>query len=239
MFDDALEAVAESLEFNGVQLGADVRAALAAHVRLMLAWNASVNLTAITDPILIAQRHVADSLAALPVLRNGPTDGLIDIGSGAGFPGLPIAAVVPWPVTVVDSVGKKAAFLRAVADVMGLGDRVDVRNARAETLERASADIVTARAVGSLADLIEVGLPLLRPGGRLVAWKRGDIREEIAAAGRAARALGGSVPRWQPHPAPVTQAADLPGHGVVVVTRVGNPPAGYPRDPATRKRRPW
>lgn len=205
----------------------------------MLAWNAAVNLTAIVDPILIAQRHVADSLAALPVLRDGPSDGLIDIGSGAGFPGLPIAALEPWPVTLVDSVGKKAAFLRAAADVMGLDGRVHVRHARAETLERGSADVVTARAVGSLADLVEIGLPLLRTGGRLVVWKRGDLGDEFAAGGRAARALGGSEPRWHPHPDVMARAADLEGHGVVVVTSVGSPPAGYPRDPATRKRKPW
>lgn len=216
-----------------------MRTALSVHVRLMLAWNEAINLTAIVDPAAIARRHVADSLAAIPVLRDGPSERLVDIGSGAGFPGLPLAVVHPWQVTLADSVGKKATFLRAAASAMDLEDRVSVRNERAETLERGTWDIAMARAVGSVADLVEIGLPLLRPGGRLVVWKRGDLADEFAAAGRAARALGGSDPRWHPHPEAVTRAADLEGHGVVVVARVGTPPADYPRDPASRKRRPW
>ena len=222
-----------------MHLDIGMRTALSAQVRLMLAWNEAINLTAIIDPAAIAHRHVADSLAAVPVLRDGPSERLVDIGSGAGFPGLPLALVHPWKVTLVDSVGKKAAFLGAAATAMDLEDRVLVRNERAETLERGTWDIVTARAVGSIADLVEIGLPLLRPGGRVVVWKRGDLADELAAAGRAARALGGSDPRWHPHPEAVTRAADLAGHGVVVVARVGTPPADYPRDPATRKRRPW
>ena len=205
----------------------------------MLAWNEAINLTAIVDPAAIARRHVADSLAAIPVLRDGPSERLVDIGSGAGFPGLPLAVAQPLQVTLADSVGKKAAFLRTAVAAMDLEDRVAVRNARAEMLERGTWDIVTARAVGSVADLVEIGLPLLRPGGRLVVWKRGDIGDEVAAAGRAAQVLGGSDPRWHPHPGAVARAADLEGHGVVVVARIGTPPADYPRDPATRKRQPW
>ncbi len=216
-----------------------MQTALSIQIRLMLAWNEAINLTAIVDRAAIARRHVADSLAAIPVLRDGPSERLVDIGSGAGFPGLPLAVAQPWQVTLADSVGKKAAFLRTAVAAMDLEDRVAVRNARAEMLERGTWDIVTARAVGSVADLVEIGLPLLRPGGRLVVWKRGDIGDEVAAAGRAAHALGGSDPRWHPHPEAVAQAADLEGHGVVVVARIGTPPADYPRDPATRKRRPW
>ncbi len=229
----------EALDEAGVHLDLAVRTALSTHVRLMLAWNEAINLTAIIDPAAIAHRHVADSLAAVPVLRDGPSERVLDIGSGAGFPGLPLALAHPWQVTLADSVGKKAAFLSAAAAAMDLQDRVSVRNARAETLERGAWDIVTARAVGSVADLVEIGLPLLRPGGRLAVWKRGDLADEFAGAGRAARALGGSDPRWHPHPEAVTRAADLGGYGVVVVARVGTPPTDYPRDPATRKRRPW
>ncbi|MEO8470326.1 MAG: 16S rRNA (guanine(527)-N(7))-methyltransferase RsmG [Chloroflexota bacterium] len=236
---DALASASDALDEVGVHLDGDMRTALSTHVRLMLAWNEAINLTAIIDPAAIARRHIVDSLAAVPVLRDGPSDRLVDIGSGAGFPGLPLAVVQPWQVALADSVGKKAAFLRTAVAVMGLEDRVSVRNARAETLERGMWDIVTARAVGSLSDLVEIGLPLLRPGGRLIIWKRGDLTDEFAAARRASRAMGGSDPRWHPHPEAVTRAADLGGHGVVVVARVGASPTEYPRDPATRKRRPW
>ena len=98
---------------------------------------------------------------------------------------------------------------------------------------------MTARAVGSLATLVEIGLPLLAEGGRLLVWKRGDLAAEMAAAGRAAAALGGSVPAWHPHPAALATAATLEGHGIVVVRKVTPTPPGYPRDPAARARREW
>ncbi len=200
----------------------------------------AINLTAIDDPEGMARLHVADSLAAIPVLREGRHDRLVDLGSGAGFPGLPLAAALAgMRVMLVESVGKKASFLQAVAGATGLSDRVTVQTARAEALAPGQWDVVTARAVGTLADLVELGLPLLAEGGRLIAWKRGDLAAELAAAGRAARALGGSVPRWHPHSAIVAQAGRLVGHGVVVVEKLAATPGGFPRDPAARKRRPW
>lgn len=232
--------VLEELEACGVVLGPGERDTIDDHLRLLTSWNAAINLTAIVDPEGMARRHLADSLAAIPVILEGPHATLVDIGAGAGFPGVPLAAgMVNLRVTLVESVGKKAAFLRAVADLPGLAGRVQIRAARAESLAPGQWDVVTARAVGPLADLIELGLPLLAGGGRLLAWKRGDIGDELAAAGRAARVLGGSAPRWRPHPEGVVRAAELEGHGVVVIEKVGPTPSGYPRDPAGRKRRPW
>lgn len=135
--------------------------------------------------------------------------------------------------------GKKAAFLDAVAGATGLADRVDARAERAEVQARDRWDVVTARAVGPLADLIEIGLPLLSPGGRLIAWKRHGIDAELAAARRAAAAIGGAPPSWRDHPARLADAMGLLGHGVVIVTKRAATPATYPRDPAARKRRPW
>ncbi|MBF8289364.1 MAG: rsmG [Chloroflexi bacterium] len=214
--------------------------AIERHVRLLLAWNAAINLTAITDPEAIARLHVADSLSALDLVRAGPHGSLLDLGSGGGFPGLPLALVLPGTrVLLVESVAKKAAFLEAARRALGLEGRVDVAAVRVESLVPPSGkpawDVMTARAVGSLADLVELALPVLAPGGRLVAWKRGEITAELEGAGRAAAVLGGSEPEVRTLPS----GAGLDGHALVVVRRERPSPAGYPRDPAVRKRRPW
>ena len=216
------------------------REAIDGHVRLLLAWNAAINLTSIRDPIAVARRHVLDSLAAVALLRGRRTQDLLDLGSGGGYPGLPLAAALTEiPVLLVESVAKKAAFLRTVTAATGLAGRVAVGGLRAEALaddprmrERRSA--IVARAVGRLADLVELAFPLLEPGGTLVAWKRGDLAGEMPAAVRAMRALGGGEMRV--HPVHVTA---LPGHVLVEVRKAGRTPPGYPRDPARRARRPW
>ena len=224
----------------GLELTAASLAAIADHVRLLLAWSAAINLTAITDPADIARRHVADSLTATDLVRAGPHSSLLDLGSGGGYPGLPLAAVLPdTRVLLVDATAKKVAFLDAARRVVGLADRVDAAAARAETLSPpgpdAGWDVVTARAVCRLDELVELALPLLAVGGRLVAWKRGDLRLELDAGGRAAAALGGAAPIVHSVPG----ALGLTGHALVSVERLGPTPAGYPRDPAARKRRPW
>lgn len=236
----ALEPVLVELASSGAVVDATARAIIEGHVRLLLAWSAAINLTAITDPVTIARLHVADSLAALPLLPPWSGGSILDLGSGGGFPGLPLAAMLPAArFTLVESVGKKAGFLRTVVEALGLAGRVAVANVRAEALAPGRWDIVTARAVGSLAELIELSLPLLEPGGCLLAWKRGDLMAELATAREAAAALGGSAPAWWPHSRALIAAARIEGHGIVVVRKVAATPAGYPRQPAARARRPW
>lgn len=216
------------------------RAAIDGHVRLLLAWNEAINLTAITDPAAIARLHVADSLAAVPLIATLRHATILDLGSGGGFPGLPLAAVLPDArVTLVESVGKKSAFLATAVTALGLAGRVSVVTRRAETLPASRWDIVTARAVGSLAELVELSLPLLVVGGHLLAWKRGDLTAELAAGGRAAAALGGDAPTSVSYPVELAAAADLAGHRIVTIRKARPTPDGYPRDPATRRRQPW
>ena len=206
-------------------------------------------MTAIRDPAAIAVRHVADSLTALPVLQARGVDGFVDLGSGGGFPGIPLASALPASRAIlVDSVTKKARFLTTVAEAIGLAGRVTVLPARAEDVardpgQRISWPALTARAVASMGELIELGLPLLRAGGVLVAWKRGEpgdaaglgaelagARQAIAAIDPAARIEVGSA---ADHP-------DLAGHRLVLVERGPGPvAASWPRDPAARRRAPW
>jgi 16S rRNA (guanine527-N7)-methyltransferase len=236
-YDDALAA---GLGEIGAELTAAARAAIDGHVRLLLAWNRAINLTAIRDPVEVAGAHVIDSLAALPVFRARKVDRLIDLGSGGGFPGLPLAIALPAThALLADSIGKKVRFLETVIDAVGLAGRVEAHAGRAEVLARDPAHrerwpAVTARAVAALADLVELTFPLLEPGGVLVAWKRGEIGAELAAAGRAAAALGGGTLETRP-----VEAASLAGHCLVVVTKDGATPAHFPRDPSLRRRSPW
>ena len=238
-YDDALHAGLVDL---GLDLEPAARTAIDGHVRLLLAWTTAINLTAIRDPASIARGHVIDSLSALPLIaRRGPRR-LLDIGSGGGFPGLPLAAVLAdTDVTLLEPVGKKARFLSTATTATGLDGRVTVDARRAEELARdrggrGAHDLVTARAVASTADLVELAFPLLAPSGALVAWKRGDLTAELGAARRAVDALGGGS----------VDVVDVPvrgldGHRLVVATRGDDTsvPAAYPRDPAQRRRRPW
>lgn len=149
------------------------------YLDLIARWNRAYNLTAVREPAQMATRHLLDSLSILPYLGAGP---LADLGSGAGLPGIPLA--IAWPelaVTLVEANGKKARFLREVQRELGLGN-VRVEQSRAEALaEDGAYDCLTARAFGTLAELVRVGGHLLGPGGRLLAMKGRLPEEEIAA----------------------------------------------------------
>ena len=236
-YDAALAGGLRSLD---LELEPAARDAIDDHVRLLLAWTIAINLTAIRDPAEIAIAHVADSLSAVPLLRARGIDALLDLGSGGGYPGLPLAAALPGVrATLIDATAKKARFLAVVAEATGLASRVSVLAARAEELARVPAHrgrwpAVTARAVASLADLVELAFPLLSPHGALIAWKRGDLSAEWVAATRAIDALGGGS--LEVHDVVV---GGLSGHKLVVATSAGRVPAGFPRDAAARRRRPW
>ena len=189
-----------------------------AHARLLRDWNAAINLTAIREPaddrpaarLRLAQRR-APRLTELVA----PGAILLDIGSGGGYPGLPLAAALPLSrVGLLDSVGKKARFLGVAGAAVGrhpgrgrarTGAATDIEAIaeRAEDLaeepdHRGAWDIVTTRAVGSLAEVVELSLPLTREGGSVVAWKReeerGGLRAELRDAGSIIRAAGGGRP---------------------------------------------
>ncbi len=229
----------EGLAGLGLSLDPIARRAIEDHLRLLLAWTRAINLTAVRDPVEAVSTHVVDSLTAVSLVRGSGADRLLDLGSGGGYPGLPLAAAAPVAALLLDSVAKKARFLDAAIAATGLADRVAVVAARAESLaadpeHRGRWPLVTARALASLGELVELAFPLLAVEGSVVAWKRGDIAAELAVTERAARALGGG--RMRVHPVGVP---GLAGHVLVVVTKTGPTPSTYPRDPAARERRPW
>ena len=223
-----------------LDLTAEARAAIDGHARLLLAWTEAINLTAIREPGAVATAHVIDSLTALPLLRERSIDRFVDIGAGGGYPGLPLAAALPAArALLAEPIGKKAGFLEAVIAATGLEVFAEAAAVRAETLagdarHRGRWPAVTARAVASLADLVEIGFPLLAPAGILVAWKRGDLAAELVAAQRAVDALGGG--RLDVREVSV---GGLEGHRLVIASLGGRVPSTYPRDPGARRRRPW
>jgi 16S rRNA (guanine527-N7)-methyltransferase len=236
-YDDALQ---RGLDGLGLRLTAAARSAIDGHVRLLLAWTRSINLTGIREPAAVALGHVIDSLSALEILRGQGVDRFVDLGSGGGYPGVPLAAALPAArALLAEPIGKKADFLNTVIEATHLEGIAEAASVRAESLagdarHRGRWPAVTARAVAGLAELVELAFPLLVPGGILVAWKRGDLAAELAAADRAVTALGGG--RLDVHPVHVS---GLEAHCLVVATTHGRAPEAYPRDPGTRKRRPW
>jgi 16S rRNA (guanine527-N7)-methyltransferase len=161
--------------------GSERERKLLALVDLLAEWNARFNLTAITEPVAVVRKHVLDSLTAQPWV-NGPR--VLDLGTGAGFPGLPLAIVNPMlEFVLMDSTAKKLAFVREAARALGLGN-VSAAHARAERYSGPRAATVIARAVGDLARLCGWSEPLLAPGGSLVAMKGRYPARELKAVPR-------------------------------------------------------
>lgn len=204
--------------------------------------NTSVNLTAITDPSAVATKHFLDSLTALAVREWSGRERVVDVGSGAGFPGLALRIALPGSsAALVESVAKKCSWLREISTTLGL-DRVAVHNARAEVLgvdeaHRAGYDVGTARAVSSLADCIEYLVPLLVVGGEAIIWK-GKVDAELPAATRAASQLNAEIASVIPTSS-LGVGELLPGRHLVVVRKTGVTPPRFPRSSQEMRRRPW
>ncbi len=203
-------------------------------------WNRRINLTAITGCGEVQVRHFLDSLTALLALPKPPRAGLslADVGSGGGFPGLPLKLALPEiHLTLIESTGKKARFLERVVDLLGLGG-VEVVAERAETAARRgelreSFDATASRGVARLSTLLEYTLPFCRLGGRVVLLRKG-VEEELAGAARALETLGGSLAGV--YPVRVSGLAD--GRVIVAVDKKRSTPEQYPRRPGAPAKRP-
>jgi 16S rRNA (guanine527-N7)-methyltransferase len=209
---------------------------------LLLEWNARVNLTAVTDPAQVVTRHFLDSLAcvaALPAALRAGDPSVLDVGSGAGFPGLPLAIAFPgWRVTLLEATGKKVRFLEAAIAALGVLNVWAVAG-RAEEVgrqprQRGAYDLVLARAVAALPTLLEYCCPFARVGGHIVLPKKGDLVAEIAAGQRAALLLGARLL----DPVPVTIPPLDDGRLLIVARQERACPAQYPRGQGAPAKRP-
>ena len=210
------------------------------YVELLLDANRRLNLTRVVEPEAVATLHLLDALAALPLLDEQQPGSVVDLGSGGGVPGIPLAIARPavrW--VLVDSVAKKADALRRFVEALGLRN-VDVLAERAEALGRSPAhrerhDLVAARACAALPVLAELALPLMNIGGTLLAWKGplNDDDEELTRGRAAITQLGGGAVRVVPAGPP-----SLGGHTFVVARKERPTPTKYPRRPGEPARRP-
>jgi 16S rRNA (guanine527-N7)-methyltransferase len=238
--DAPFVALARDAERIGVHLDAPTVARCARYANLLIERNTTTNLTAITAPADIATKHFLDSFTAVAVRTWTGRERIIDVGSGAGFPGLALRLALPGSrVTLVESMGKKARFLEEVTSTLAL-DGVEVRNERAEALahtRRERYEVGTARAVGTLGAIVEYLLPFLKVGGDAIAWK-GRLDAELPGAKKACAVLGGEIVKVTPT-AELGLGAILPGRSLVLIRKVRATPSRYPRSPAEAKRRPW
>ena len=211
----------------------------AVYNRLLIAWNERMNLTALTAPEDVAVKHIIDSLTAYDAKLFAPARTLIEVGTGAGLPGIPLAVYAPQiEVTLMDALGKRVKFLTEAAAAMELRN-VRCIHARAEEAarrpeHRARYDIAVSRAVARLPVLLEYALPFVRTGGTLLALKGRAYAAEQAEGKRAAEILGGGAISARP--------VRLPGlddvRAILAVTKERPTPKGYPRRAGLPERAP-
>jgi 16S rRNA (guanine527-N7)-methyltransferase len=214
----------------GIRLTAAQLKALEQYEAELLAWNKIHNLTAIRDPQQIRVKHFLDSLTCLLAMRDQPVKNLVDVGSGAGFPGIVLKIVLPEiHLSLVESVGKKADFCQHIVSKLGL-ENVEVIHERVETLGQNPAyrqqyDWAVARAVAVMATLAEYLLPLARVGGAMLAMKGESAPVETHTSEGAIQILGGRLRKLIP--------VVLPGVAeeryLVVVDKIAATPRAYPR----------
>ena len=213
--------------------------AFEAYESLLIEWNSRFNLTAITNPKDIAIKHFLDSLTCILAMGSPTAGRMIDVGSGAGFPGLPIKIACPqMRLTLVESTGKKIDFCRMVVENLGLKE-VEVIHARGEEVghwdsHREAYDWAVARAVATLPVLVEYLFPLIRVGGMAIAQKGETGPAEAHAAEAALRILGGRIRQLIPVQLPrVAETRYL-----VVMSKEAATPEVYPRRPGIPSKRP-
>ena len=231
--DEMKKALVEGAAALDIPLENEAADTLCAFGEAMLRQNAVMNLTAITEPAAVARLHLLDSLTVLKALETGEKT-LIDVGCGAGFPGVPLAAVCPeLRVTLLDSLGKRVKWLAET--LPGLGIPAECVNARAEEYaiqHRESYDYAASRAVARLNVLLELTAPFVKVGGAVLAMKGAAAEEELREAGNAIRRLGLKLERVLEFP--IEDAT----HRVLLLRKIAPTPRQYPRRFAKIKQSP-
>ena len=236
-----MQTLAQGAQALGLQLNDSQISQFQSYYRLLIEWNRSINLTRIVDREDVQVKHFLDSLSLIRAFPNGDISGLrvLDVGSGAGFPGVPLKIAFPSVhLSLLDSVGKKTRFLEHLIETLKL-DGVHVAAARAETpahdpVYRETFDLVVSRSVANLRTLLELTLPFSKVGGRVVLQKDASYADEPGGPANALSKLGGQLER-------VLQV-DLEGLGpdrkLIVVSKTLPTPLEYPRRPGVPLRHP-
>ena len=236
-----VQGIATDAKRLGISLSPGQLDSFHAYTKELLDWNRRINLTAITEPFQVEKLHFLDSLTvSLALSAQVKSSGsMCDVGSGAGFPGIPLKIAFPGiKLTVVDSATKRTGFLERLVSVLGLAD-VEVINGRAEDLGRRSEfrerfDVVVSRAVAETRVLMEYTLPLCRVGGLVIMQKKGDVQEEVERASGGLRELGGGRLKMVEVPEDVLEGQ----RKLAVVKKTSNTPSGYPRRTGIPAKRP-
>lgn len=223
----------------GIKLNEEQLSAFSRYYQLLVEWNEKMNLTAITEPQEVAVKHMIDSLSCYDAAFFAHNAKVVDVGTGAGFPGIPLKIYRPdLQLTLVDSLNKRLTFLQCVITELGLTDVVAV-HARAEEGARKKElrdkfDVALSRAVARLNVLSELCLPFVAPGGCFIALKGAQYEEEANEARQAISLLGGKLIKTQP--------VKLPGlddkRAVLYIRKERPTPGTYPRKPGTPEKKP-
>ncbi|MBQ6847675.1 MAG: 16S rRNA (guanine(527)-N(7))-methyltransferase RsmG [Clostridia bacterium] len=238
MIDFGIRKIAPLCEEFGVTITDEIEKKLNLYGNLLLSWNEKMNLTAIKEPQEILFKHFYDCILFFKNVDVPQNATVIDVGTGAGFPGMVLKIIRPdLEVTLLDSLNKRLVFLNAVIEELGL-DGIKTVHSRAEDagknkLYRENFDIATARAVASMPVLMEYCLPLVKTGGLLVAMKGPKAEEELAESPNCFKVLGSAQPRI------FTETLTGEEQRVFVVCKkISQTPSKYPRKPADISKQP-
>ncbi len=227
------QTLSQGLPALGLTLSQEIQDTLCGFGRAMVKQNEVMNLTGITEDAPVAKLHLLDSLTVLSCVDlSGKT--IIDVGCGAGFPGVPLAAACPTAsVTLLDSLGKRMNWLESVLPTLGIqAECVTARAEEAVASRRETYDFATSRAVARLNILLELTAPYVKVGGAVLAMKGSAAREELAECGNAISKLGLKLEEVREFP------IDGTAHAVIVLRKIKPTPARYPRRFAKIKQNP-
>ena len=235
MIDDSI--MIAKAELHGIKLEKSQLEQLNSYANMLVEWNSKMNLTAITDRDGIMTKHFEDSLTLLHFVDFPLGSNLIDVGTGAGFPGMVLKILrADLNVTLLDSLNKRISFLTAVADYIGVS--VNPVHLRAEEGGRMASyrekfDFACARAVSNLRELSEYCLPFVRVGGQFLSMKGPDASDEIEAARAGVGTLGGKIRSVLNY-----NLSDESGRSLIIVDKVRSTPSQFPRQSAKIKKKP-
>ena len=236
-FESFFKEIKEKLEKVNINIEEKQAKNLYKYMKLMLEWNEKINLTAITEPKEVILKHFVDSLTILKYLEK--EEKIIDVGTGAGFPGIPLNIMNDdCEYTLLDSLNKRIIFLNEVISKLQLKN-IETIHSRVEEFGkskkyRENYDIATSRAVAPLNVLLEYLLPLVKVNGICICMKGSNVKEEIEDSKNAISILGGKLEKIETINLPDSDIT----RNIVIIRKIKNTPAKYPRKPGTPTKEP-